>query len=53
MKEIEMYIDWVNNYISIKTFAEHYQISEEEARKAIEKGRQAHYQGSGVLGNEI
>jgi hypothetical protein len=51
-KYIKMYLDYTNNFLTVEKFAEHYQITIEEAQKSIEKGKQAHYKGSGVLGND-
>lgn len=37
-----MYLDWLNNYIRIDTFAEHYQISTDTAIAIINAGRLIH-----------
>jgi len=47
-----MYLDYVNNFLTVAKFAEHYQITEKKAIEIINKGKQEHYRGSGVLGNE-
>jgi hypothetical protein len=38
----EMYIDWVNNFITLECFAEHYGIDCETAGHVIVEGRRAH-----------
>lgn len=42
MKFVEMYLDWVNNFISIERFAEHYGISVDLATLVIKEGRIKH-----------
>jgi hypothetical protein len=37
---IEMYLDYVNNYITLAKFAEDYNISEERALYIVNKGRE-------------
>lgn len=37
-----MYLDWLNNYVGIDTFAEHYQISTDTAKAIINAGRLIH-----------
>ena len=34
-----MYLDWINNFLTVDCFAEHYQISAEDAQKVIDTGR--------------
>ena len=34
-----LYLEWVNNFISIKRFAEYYNMTVEQAEKVIEVGR--------------
>jgi len=36
---IEIYLDWVNNFLSLDKFAEHYGIDEIDANYLIEIGR--------------
>jgi len=36
---IEIYLDWVNNFISLEKFAEHYGLDEIDANYVIELGR--------------
>lgn len=36
---VAMYLDWINNFLSIECFAEHYEISVEDAKKVIDTGR--------------
>ena len=40
----EMYLDWFNNFLTIKRFAEWYAISEERAVVIINVGRKIHNQ---------
>ena len=35
----EVYLDWVNNFITVKRFAEYYNMSEEHAEEIIHAGR--------------
>lgn len=36
---VSMYLDWVNNFLTVEAFAEHYSITEESAQKIIDCGR--------------
>lgn len=36
---IKMYLDWVNNFLSLDKFAEHYEIDELDANYIIDLGR--------------
>ncbi len=38
-----IYLDWFNNFISVRRFAERYGISEEDADTLIDICRRAHY----------
>lgn len=38
-KFVAMYLDWVNNFLTVERFAEHYAISEEQANEIIKLGR--------------
>jgi hypothetical protein len=40
----DIYLDWVNNYITSSYMAERYSTSEEEMLELIETGRKAHLQ---------
>jgi hypothetical protein len=51
-KELEMYRDWLNNFLTVSAFAEHYNISEDKAKQIIKQGRE-YFRGSGVHGNEV
>lgn len=35
-----MYLDWINNFLTIGAFADHYNISDETAARIIDLGRQ-------------
>jgi NaMN:DMB phosphoribosyltransferase len=39
---VEMYLDYVNNFISVGRFADHYDMSEEKANEVIRRGREYH-----------
>lgn len=36
-----VYLDWVNNFITIQAFADHYGVSIREARRLIARGKAA------------
>lgn len=38
----ELYLDYFNNFISVKGFAEHYGMTEKEAQETIDNGRALH-----------
>ena len=38
-KNVAMYLDWFNNFLTLPKFAEYYEISEIEARAIIKKGK--------------
>ena len=40
----EFYLDWVNNYLTVDTIAEHHEIPGADARLLIELGRSYHQQ---------
>lgn len=48
-KQHKMYLDWCNNFISIKGFADHYNIRTSLAYKVIESGRKIHNEKVKVL----
>ena len=35
----EIYLDWINNFLSIQCFADHYGIGEDEAKQLIDACR--------------
>lgn len=35
----EIYLDWINNFLSIQCFADHYGISDDDAKQLIETCR--------------
>ena len=41
-KRRELYLDWVNNFLTVAYFAEYYDISESEAQEVINSGRKIH-----------
>lgn len=40
-----MYLDWVNNYLTIEVFAEHHELSVPYAKAMIDLGREFHMDG--------
>ena len=36
---IELYLDWVNNFVSLDKFASHYELTTEDANTLIDLGR--------------
>lgn len=38
------FLDWFNNYLTIKKFAEHRQITQKQAKTLIKLGREIHEQ---------
>lgn len=45
---IKVYLDWMNNFITIPAFADYYGVTEDEAKKIIEIGRKLHNRCVGV-----
>lgn len=43
MNTKELYLDYLNNFISIKAYADHHRITERKARNLIEIGRAEHH----------
>jgi hypothetical protein len=37
-----MYLDWVNNFLTVGKFADHYGLTRDEALSVIERGRLEH-----------
>lgn len=37
---VELYLDWINNYVSISTFAEHNGLTPLHAQRLIDLGRE-------------
>ena len=38
--KIELYIDWVNNFVTLSRFAEYYSFTEDEALVIVDAGRE-------------
>lgn len=47
-KKQEMYLDWVNNFLTVEAFAEHYGITIESAEKIIKDGKEVNERQKGV-----
>mgnify|MGYP000591349782 CR=1 FL=1 len=43
MSRFELYLDYVNNFISVAGFASYYGMNEDDARKLIAEERTAHH----------
>ena len=39
---VDIYLDWVNNWLTVARMAEHYNLTESVMRALIQKGRQEH-----------
>lgn len=39
---IELYLDYVNNFLTIEKFAEHYNMDEKHAKRLIDLGKDIH-----------
>ena len=37
ISEEDMYLDWINNFLTIDCFAEHYNLTTEQAKELINK----------------
>lgn len=37
--KINMYVDWLNNFLTVSAFADYYHIGDEEAENIINEGR--------------
>lgn len=46
----DLYLEWVNDWITVECFAEYYGLTEEQAKTVIELGRQIHEENV-VAGN--
>jgi len=38
----DLYLEWVNNYLTVEKFAEHYQVTEKDAVNLLSYGRRYH-----------
>jgi hypothetical protein len=41
-KLIEIYLDWVNNFLTVARFSEYYGFTEDESKVLIELGKKYH-----------
>ncbi len=41
-KKIELYLDYLNNFLTVSRFAEHYELEKEKAYTIIKEGRALH-----------
>jgi hypothetical protein len=40
----DVYLDWVNNFLTIERFSEYYGLEEDDARKLLEVAKKSHEQ---------
>jgi hypothetical protein len=40
----DLYLDWVNNFLTIEVFSEYYGLEEDDARKLLEVAKKSHEQ---------
>jgi len=45
----ELYLDWLNNFVTVAGFARYYNITEPAAERKIQIGRKIHNQRTGKL----
>jgi hypothetical protein len=45
----QLYLDWVNNFLTVERFAEYYGLDTNEAEKQILIGRKIHNQRTGKI----
>lgn len=45
MTDVEMYLDWVNNFLTLDRFCEYYELTPNEASMIIYRGRNEHEAG--------
>ena len=38
----DLYLEWVNNYLTVEKFAEHYQLTEKDAVNILSVGKRYH-----------
>ncbi len=38
----DLYLEWVNNYLTVRKFAELYQVTEKDAHQMLRNGRRYH-----------
>lgn len=43
----DLYLEWLNNYLTIEKFAEHYQLAESDALTILNYGRRYHAKRTG------
>ncbi len=48
-KLIELYLDWVNHFLTVDRLAEYYEITVDEANVLIEMGRKYHEENVKLL----
>jgi hypothetical protein len=40
----DLYLDWVNNFLTIEVFSEYYGLEEDDAKKLLEVAKKSHEQ---------
>ena len=50
---IEFYLDWVNNYLTVETMAEHHGLDVDDAKTLISMGRYMHHRHVETMNREV
>jgi len=50
---IEFYLDWVNNYLTVETMAEHHGLDVDDAKALISMGRYMHHRHVETMNREV
>ena len=49
---IDFYLDWVNNYLTVETMAEHHGLDVDDAKALINMGRHMHHRHVETMNRE-
>jgi len=49
----EFYLDWVNNYLTVETMAEHHGLDVDDAKALINMGRYMHHRHVEMMNSEV
>jgi hypothetical protein len=49
----EFYLDWVNNYLTVETMAEHHGLDVDDAKALISMGRYMHHRHVETMNREV
>jgi len=50
---IDFYLDWVNNYLTVETMAEHHGLDVDDAKALISMGRYMHHRHVETMNREV